>query len=56
LDFIIASKMAGADGEIVGVDMTQEIVDKAQSNVAATWVKSVTIKQGIFEKLPADDG
>ena len=56
MDCIIASKMAGADGEIVGVDMTQEIVDKAQSDVAASWVKSVTIKQGIFEKLPADDG
>ena len=56
MDCIIASKMAGADGEIVGVDMTQEIVDKAQSNVAATGVKNVTIKQGIFEKLLADDG
>jgi len=56
LDCIIASKMAGADGEIVGVDMTQEMVDKAQSNVAATGVKNVTIKQGLFEELPVDDG
>jgi len=50
LDCIIAANMAGADGEIIGVDMTQEMVDKAQSNVAATGVKNVTIKQGIFEK------
>ena len=56
LDCIIAAKMAGADGEIIGVDMTQEMVDKAQSNVAATGVKNVTIKQGISEELPVDDG
>ena len=53
LDCIIAANMA--DGEIIGVDMTQEMVDKAQSNVAATGVKNVTIKRGIFEELPVDD-
>ena len=56
MDFIIASKMAGADGELVGVDMTQEMVDQAQRNVAATGLKNVIIKQGIFEELPVDDG
>ena len=35
---------------------TLEMVDKAQRNVAATGVKNVTIKQGIFEELPVDDG
>jgi len=35
---------------------TLEMVDKAQSNVAATGVKNVTIKQGIFEELSVDDG
>ena len=35
---------------------TLEMVDKAQSKVAATGVKNVTIKQGIFEELPVDDG
>lgn len=56
MDCIIAANMAGADGEKIGVDMTQEMVDKAQINVAATGVKNVTIKQGIFEELPVDDG
>ena len=35
---------------------TLEMVDKAQSNVAATAVKNVTIKQRISEELPVDDG
>ena len=34
---------------------TLEMVGKAQSNVAATGVKNVTIKRGIFEELPVDD-
>ena len=55
LDCIIAAKMAGADGEIIGGDMTQGMVDNAHSNVAATAVKNVTIKQGISEELPVDD-
>ena len=56
LDCIIAANMVGAAREIIGVDITQEMVDKAQSNVTATGVKNVTIKQGIFEELPVDDG
>ena len=56
MDCIIAAKIDGADGEIIGVDMTQEMVDQAQRNVAATGLKNVTIKQGIFEELPVDDG
>ena len=56
LDCIIVAKMAGVDGKIIGADMTQEMVDKAQSNVAATGVKNVTIKQGISEELLVDDG
>ena len=56
LDCVIAAKMAGAYGEIIGVDMIQEMVDKGQSKVAATGVKNVAIKQRIFEELPGDDG
>ena len=42
--------------ELYGDIKTLEMVNKAQSNVVATGVKNVTIKQGIFEELPVDDG
>ena len=42
--------------ELYGDIKTLEMVDKAQSNVVATGVKNVTIKQGIFEELRVDDG
>ncbi len=42
--------------ELYGDIKTLEMVDKAQSNVVATGVKNVTIKQGIFEELSGNDG
>ena len=56
LDCIIAAKMAGPDGEIIGVDMTQEMVDKAKKNAEATGVKNASFHQGFFEELPVEDG
>ncbi len=48
--------MAGADGEVIGVDMTQEMIDKARNNAKATGCKNVSFHQGIFEELPVKDG
>ena len=56
LDCIIAAKMAGADGEIIGIDMTQEMVDKARINAKATGVENASFHQGLFEELPVKDG
>ena len=56
LDCLIAAKMTGAEGEVIGVDMTQEMIDKARSNAQATGFKNVSFNQGIFEELPVADG
>ena len=55
LDCLIAAKMVGAAGEVIGVDMTTEMIDKAASNARAAGVTNVTFKQGIFEELPVGD-
>ena len=55
LDCLIAGKMVGSGGQVIGVDMTTEMIDKASSNARATGVTNVTFKQGIFEELPVDD-
>ena len=55
LDCFIASKMVGSGGEVIGVDMTTEMIDKASSNARSTGVKNVTFKQGVFEELPVGD-
>ncbi|PKB63600.1 MAG: hypothetical protein BZY80_06530 [SAR202 cluster bacterium Io17-Chloro-G2] len=56
LDCLIAAKMAGVDGKVIGVDMTTEMVDKARSNALVTGVINVSFHQGIFEDLPVEDG
>ena len=55
LDCLIAAKMVGSEGEVIGIDMTKEMIDKASSNARATGVKNVTFKQGVFEELPVGD-
>ncbi len=56
LDCLIAAKMAGADGEVIGIDMTQEMVGKARENVKASGFKNISVQEGIFEALPVADG
>jgi len=56
LDCIIASKMAGVEGEIIGVDMTLEMVEKAQTNAQATGVKNISFHKCLFEELPVEEG
>ena len=55
LDCLIAAKMVGIGGEVIGVDMTKEMIEKASSNARATGVKNVTFKQAVFEELPVGD-
>ena len=55
LDCFIASKMVGSEGEVIGIDMTMEMIDKASSNARSTGVKNVTFEQGVFEELPVGD-
>ena len=56
LDCLIAAKMVGSTGEVVGVDMTKEMIDKATSNARATKTGGVSFKQGVLEELPVEDG
>ncbi|MCI0845655.1 MAG: DUF2652 domain-containing protein [Chloroflexi bacterium] len=55
LDCLIAAKMVGSGGEVIGVDMTKEMIEKASTNAQAAGVKNVTFKQAVFEVLPVED-
>lgn len=55
LDSIIAANMVGDDGEVIGVDMTDAMIDKAMTNAQATRAKNVSFKRGFLEDLPVED-
>jgi len=55
LDCLIASKMVGPEGEVMGVDMTAEMLEKARANAQVVGVKNCNFHQGFIEDLPVPD-
>ena len=56
LDSFIAGGMVGSTGQVIGVDMTDEMLDKARSNLDVLDLPHVEIRYGLAEELPIDDG
>ncbi len=52
LDCFLASKEVGDDGEVIGVDMTREMIQKARSNKEEYGYKNVDFRLGEIENLP----
>lgn len=55
LDSMIASRMVGEDGRVIGVDMTPEMVAKARRSAQQSGATNVDVRQGFAEALPVDD-
>jgi SAM-dependent methyltransferase len=56
IDSLIASNMVGPDGFVVGVDMTQSMLDRATSAAAEGGFGNVEFRKGFGEELPVADG
>ena len=54
IDSLIAAKMVGPDGLVIGVDMTQSMLEKAQAG--AKGLSNVECRIGFGEELPVPDG
>ena len=55
LDAIIAARQVGPQGQVVGVDMTPAMLDKARDNAALVGVTNVEFYGGLAEALPVLD-
>lgn len=55
VDSLIASRLVGPDGSVIGVDMTPEMLAKARRNAAVAGLRNVEFRQGILEALPVPD-
>lgn len=55
IDSLIAAKMVGSGGQVVGVDMTPEMLTKARRNAAAAGLTNVEFREGYGEMLPVPD-
>jgi SAM-dependent methyltransferase len=56
IDSIIAAHMVGPEGWVVGVDMTDAMLDKAKAAASESGLENVEFRKGFGEALPFDDG
>lgn len=52
IDSLIASRMVGAEGAVVGVDMTPEMLGRARKSAEAMGARNARFEQGLAESLP----
>ena len=54
IDLLLAARLAGTKGRVIGVDMTSAMIERARANAAAAGFTNVEVLEGIIEDLPVD--
>jgi arsenite methyltransferase len=54
LDCFFAAKKVGETGHVIGVDMTPEMIERAQSSARRLNLSNVEFRQGYLEELPVE--
>lgn len=54
-DCFLAAQKVGSSGKVIGVDMTPEMVEKAQANARKYGYLNVEFRHGDIEDLPVED-
>ncbi|UCF28430.1 MAG: DUF2652 domain-containing protein [Chloroflexota bacterium] len=52
LDSLIAARMVGPEGKVIGVDMTPEMIEKARQNAVEESIENVEFTENYSEQLP----
>jgi arsenite methyltransferase len=55
-DALLAARKVGPGGRVIGVDMTDAMLQKARSNAATAALDYVEFRKGDIESLPVEDG
>lgn len=56
MDAFLAAREVGRDGRVIGVDMTPEMIERAQAAAASGGFTQVEFREGRLESLPVEDG
>ena len=55
IDVLLASQLVGENGRAIGIDMTPEMIKRAQQNAKETGAKNVDFRLGEIEAMPVAD-
>jgi arsenite methyltransferase len=54
-DVLLAAQAVGPEGRVIGVDMTSEMLARAEANARASGFENVEFRHGYIEVLPVED-
>ena len=55
IDLLLAARLVGPEGRVIGVDMTDGMIARAEANIRASGFTNVEVRRGIIEELPVED-
>jgi arsenite methyltransferase len=55
LDCFLAARKVGSAGQVIGVDMTPEMIERARAAAGRLKLANVEFRQGFLEELPVED-
>lgn len=53
-DLLIAAKKVGPSGKVIGVDMTDAMIERARANAERAGATNVEVRKGLIEQLPVE--
>ena len=56
LDCFLAAKEVGPEGSVIGLDMTDAMLDKAERNRRSMGLQNVAFRKGEMENMPIEEG
>ena len=54
-DLLVAAQMVGAEGRVVGIDMTASMLERAGASAREMGLDNVELHEGLIETLPLED-
>jgi arsenite methyltransferase len=55
-DCFVAAGQVGSEGQVVGVDMTEEMLSRSRAAATKMGLRNVEFRQGVIEDLPVENG